>query len=1156
MSLRFIYGRAGSGKSHFCFQDMKSKLEKGENDLILLVPEDFSFQAEKDLLNFIGEKGLLHARVLSFKRMAYMAFSMIGGLNRSHIDNAGKAMLIYRIMDECKEGFKVFKRSVKMQGFVNTISDIITELKTYDVDPGMLENVANKIDDDILKDKLHDIEVIYSDFEDTLHKKYIDQDDDLTLLSQKLDKSSLFDGCEIWVDGFSVFTPQQYDILGKLLKKAKRVNITLCMDCSGDVTPAGTDVFLPIENIEKKMLEIARENNVPYDNPVKLNDKESFKFKNHPELCHLERNIFSYPYSRYLNKTSHISIFKAASRYSEVENTARDIISLVRDEKFRFCDIAVVTNDVEGYEKLIGAIFKEYSIPYFLDKKRDIDIHPLIVLILSVLEILSKKWTYEPVFRYLKTGLLDIDREDVDILENYVLSSGIRGKKWTDDKDWSFWPDYGYEGRELPDAKERLKRINDIRWKIVQPIERLENDISKDKRVRNMCSSLFDFLCSIDIPEKIEGIIDKFKKSGELDLADEYSKVWNIVVETLEQSVEVLGDEDIQIEQFSKVLSAGFGEYKIGLIPPSIDQVMFGNVKNIKSHNVKALYIIGVNDGIFPSPKVSKGVLDDGDREELKSFGIELAPGSRDKAFDEQYLIYTAFTRTDKYLKISYPIADHEGRSMRPSIIISRLKKIFKNITECSDVIPDYSDDCSLRMVQSPDPTFNELVHRIRKSADMGTNINGIWSDVYNWYMNNKEWRNKTVRVLSGLSYKNQVDNIKAEKVKNLYGKNLHLSISRLEKFAECPFAYFMQYGLKAKERKIYEFKAPDLGSFIHEVLDLFSKYLDDNKINWRDIEKDGCASIISRIVDDTVEKRAGSILSSSARYNYIKEKLKRIIIRAVMLISLQIKKGGFNVVAHEVSFENGGKYPPISIDLPSGEKVSLIGRIDRVDRFEDDEGIYIRVVDYKSGNKKFDLCDIYNGLELQLLIYIDAILEYASKRSKKPVFPGGILYFKIDDPIISTDSDMPQDQVEKEIIKRLRMMGLVLSDVKVVREMDRDIKGWSIIIPASINSKGGLDLRSSAATFEQFEALRDHVKKEIVKICEEMLKGNISIAPYKKGKDIPCSFCSFKAICRFDRNTYNTYRIIDKIKKDEIWDLVMKEGGKIEMDTGAAKSH
>lgn len=1147
MGLRFIYGRAGSGKTEFCLREIKSRIEEGgTHPLMLLVPEDYSFQAEKKLLKCVGDKGLMRAQVLSFKRMAYRVFSEVGGLTRQHMNTAGRCMLIYRTMEKHKDEFKVYGRAVRQQGFVDTVSDMITEFKIYDISPEELKETAARIEGrDILKDKLHDISLIYWEFENALHENYIDSEDDLSLLRGKMDECSLFDGAEVWIDGFSMMTPQQLNIIEKLMQKACRVNVTLCTDyLSGGRGGDSTDIFSPIKNMEGKILKIAESANTGREKPVRIYDEACQRFKDSSEIYHLERNYSTYPWERFEKETEDITLFKAANKYTEIQSIARDIISLCRDKGLRYKDIAVVARDTKGYERLIGAIFSEFQIPYFLDQKKDISDNPIVVLIVSAIEIFNKNWSYEAVFKYLKTNLSGLQREEIDLIENYVLTWGIKGRRWTDGKDWDFWHEKDSQGELSTEDLDSLNKINHIKNKVVCPLTDFYSQVKGRKKAREISAALFEFLCAIGVPAVIENLVEKFKEERELSLGDEYSKVWNMLMDALDQVVKMVGEEEMDLNEYARVLTTGLKEYKIGLIPPSVDQVTFGSVERLKSHEIKALYVIGVNDGIFPAVSSEEGILNDRDREMLKNMGISLAPDTREMVFEEEYLIYTTLTSPQKYLKISYSLADHEGKAMRPSRIISRLKKIFPYLTEDGGVTGAAKED--IKLISSPGSTFNELISALRRGDDSGE-LSPLWKDVYSWYVTKEDWRDSCKRALSAFSYSNQVKPVNPGKIRGLYGKQVQFSVSRLEKFAKCPFSYFVQYGLKARERKVFELSPPDLGSFIHTVLDKFSTYIDEKKISWRDLDREWCREAISQIVDNTVEGTSGSIFKSSARYKYLKDRLKKVIERAVWLISLHIKKGGFDPEGHEILFGEKGKYPPISIELPSGEKINLIGRIDRIDTMEREEGVYVRIVDYKTGDKTFNLSDIYNGLELQLLIYLDAILEYGAKNKDKRVIPGGILYFRIDDPLVKSQGDLDEESLEKEIMKRLKMRGLLLSDVKVVKEMDRGMDRYSLIIPAILKSDGTLDARSQIAALEDFQALRKRVKKMIVGLCEDMLKGNISISPYKSNKETPCKYCSYRPVCRFDVTIKeNSYRIIRSLKKDEVWDAVRQEGGEI----------
>lgn len=1142
MSLRFIYGRAGSGKSHFCLNDIKSRIDGGAtNPLILLVPEQYSLQAEKNLIKALGNKGIIKAEVLSFRRLAYRVFDEVGGITFPRINPASKCMIIYKILEKMKDHFKIFSKASKQQGFVNTISDIITEFKKYNVTPLDIEKILCDINDNnLLKSKLNELNSIYAQFEWSLEERYRDADDDLSLLSEKLERSNQFIGAEVWIDEFSGFTPQEYKVVGKLIKKAGIVNMCLCLDCIPDaINVDNTDIFSPVKNVANKILTLAKEADTKVELPIILKDEPFYRFKDSSELVHLEKYFFSFPYSKYSGTTKDISIFSSVNIYSEIEDTAREIVKLCRDFGLRYKDIAVVSGNLENYEKLIGAIFTDYSIPFFIDKKVDITDNPIVQLISSMFEIFLNNWSYEAVFSYLKTGLTGIKREDIDKIENYVLACGIRGSKWTEGSIWNFKTEmtlnYSKNSEEEDDISSKL---DDIKKEIVKPLIEFREKTKGRKKASEICSALYVFLCSIGIPERIEEFIDGFRKDGQLSLANEYGQVWNIVIEVFDRIVEVMGEESIGIERFSEIIRIGLGEYKIGLIPPSLDQILVGSIERSKNHEVKALYILGVNDGIFPACSDKEGVLSDRDRENLRAAGLEIAKDTRTKAFEEQYLIYTTLTTAGRYLRLSYPIADNEGRSMRPSIVISRFRKIFPEILEYSNIINNATDEEAIKLITNRIPTFNELVSVLRKRSE-GFEVKTLWWDVYRWYVNQSDWLLQCDSAKAALNYTNQVIPVDTKKVRTLYGNPAYSSITRFEKYSSCPFSYFVQYGLKAKERKIYMPSPMDVGTFLHGVIENFSKLVSEGDVSWREFSLDWCNQTVSNIVDVMLENMQGSIMSGSTRYLNLARRLKRVVVRAVWLIAEHIKRSSFEPIGYEMGFGDGEQFPSITIELPKGDKINLTGKIDRIDAFKTENGTYLRIVDYKSGNKAFRLSDVYYGMQIQLITYLDAIWENGGKDLEKPLLPGGMLYFRIDDPIVRGNNKISEEDVEKAIIKQLKMKGLLLADVKLIKEMDNQIDGYSNIIPARIN-KGDVLGKSSAVTMEQFDSLRKYVRRLLQGIGEEMLKGDISIKPYKNKRTTPCLYCSYTSVCQFDPLLKdNKYKMINDKSDEEVWDIL-----------------
>lgn len=1136
MGVKFIYGKSGSGKSHYCLQSIKKRIEDNStNSLILLVPEQFSFQSEKNLIEFAGERSILKAQVLSFRRMADHILDEVGGGINRHINDSGKNILIYKIIEENRDNLKVFKKTSRNQGLVSNMSNTIKELKKYNITADILRGSLDGIENVSLRSKLEDIIVIFSEFQDRLSRAYIDEEDMLSMLAEKLDESKMFSGAEVWVDEFSSFTPQEYTILEKLMRKSSKVNFTLCMDFNDN---AGTDLFLPTKLTEKKLLELCEKNNISYEKPVVLNSSPCYKFKDNKELQHLEHYLFSYPYAEYKYNTNNINIFKALNKYTEVSNTANDIIRICRDKKFRFKDVAVVTGDLDGYESIVKAVFNQYDIPYFIDKRRSIDSNPIIVLIISVVEIISKNWSYESVFRYLKTGLLDIELSDIDILENYVLQNGIKGSVWLKEEPWKFKTIYSInEDKENSYMEEFVEKINSIRDRVREPIIRLSQSIKGRKNGEDKCRGLYEFLCDIKIPEKVENIIGKFQQESKLDIANEYSQIWDIVVDTLDQIVDTIGKDSFSLDTFAQVLTSGFKEYEIGVIPPALDQVLVGNVTRIRSHDVRALYIIGVNDGVFPSTIPSNGVITDADREELKERGIEISENARTKAFEEQFLMYTTLTIMDRYIRLSYSMGDDNGKTKRPSIIISRIKKLFPALIEESDVMGQkiFND---INNISVPSGTFNGLIENITKNISSEKLENSIWIDVYRWYSTNKNWNTKLNNVLKGFYYTNEAEITDTSKVRKLYGRHMNMSVSKLEKFVQCPFAYFVQYGLKAKQRKIYNLSPPDLGSFMHSMLEIFSKKLREENLTWRDIDRKWCSEKVSEIIKTTLDNRGESILNSSSRYRHVTRRINRVITRAVWLITEHIKKSKFNPAGYEVSFGNHGDFPPISVKLHSSEDIELVGRVDRIDMMEKDGISYLRVIDYKSGVKEFNISDLYYGLQIQLLVYLDVILDELESKMNKAAIPGGILYFKLDDPIVNGKGNITYNEIEKNIMKSLRMNGLLLDDADIIKDMDNEISGPSNIIPASLKKDGNISSsKSSVATMNQFSILRKYVRKLMAELCERILEGDIEVCPYKDNVRKGCDFCLYSSICQFDTlikgSRYNNF---EKKSTVEIW--------------------
>ena len=1147
MSIRFIYGRAGIGKSTWCINSIAENIKKDdENKLILIVPEQYTFNTENRILKSIGEPALLRTQVLSFKKMAHEVFEECGGRVKEIIKESGRNMLIHKVLNEKIESLEYFRKISREQGFYEIVSDVISEFKKYNVEVDSLRNIEESIQESDLYNKIRELSIIYEAFNEEMNEGYIDGDDELTLLGKKLLENDIYTNSEVWIDEFSTFTPQQLEIIRLLARRCKRVNITLCMDNrdNSNGNQDITDVFNTIKNTENKILKIMKENNISYDKPINLNminvNEGYNRFKNAPELEHIEKYFFTYPFNSFNGKCENVKLYKANNIYDEIERVAKSITSLIRSGKYRYKDISVVCRNIDDYEKITAVIFKDYEIPYFLDKKLELLNNPLIILITSAFEILFKDWSYESVFKYLKTGLTGIENNYIDVLENFVLEYGVKGYKWTVKEIIS--ESWFNNNEELSEEKIFISEIMD---EVRRPLLVFHNKIKGKHKVSHICKAIYEFLIDIHAFERINEWIEKFDEIGLEDKVKEYSQVEESVIDILDQAVDVMGDKDLDSYDFFKILNSGFNNEEIGVIPVALDQVNIGDVARIKGRDVKALYIVGVNDGILPASKKEEGILSDNDRNILSEIGIELASNTRNKVFEEQFLLYTVLTISSDYLMISYPMADFEGKSLRPSIVISRIKKILPKLVEESDLYDLSSYKDKLNKVISPIPTFNELILAMRKNCDE-ENVEEYWREVYKWYKDSPEYENKVKNIFKGLDYSNLKNHVNKNNLRELYANEdgkLMFSVSRLEKYAECPFSYFVQYGLKAKNRKIYEFTPPDLGSFVHDILDLFTNRVKKEGILWSELNNERCKEIVSNLIDIRLSEQTNSILNSSKRFKYLSQRFKRVISKSVTVMAEQIGKGEFEVFKTEFDFGNYKTGEAVMLNLQDDEKVYLQGRIDRIDTLDLDGQTYIRIIDYKTGAKKFDLNELYYGLQMQLLVYLDAIIKNSKYILEKQVVPGAVLYFKVDDPIIKSKKEMTTEEVETEVLEELKLKGLVLKDAKVVKAMDRDIEGYSLVIPAAFKKDGDFKSTSDVVTEEEFTLLREYVNRKMISLCEDMLCGDIKIEPTKQANRSYCEYCNFSSICQFDTSIKdNKYKIVGKKSRTEIWDNIRSD--------------
>lgn len=1123
MAVRYILGRAGKGKTRFIFNEIENCLKQGgEKPLILLVPEQFTLQAERDLVESLRLPGIMRVEVLSLSRIARRVMDEVGGRTRTLLNEQGKCMVLRKILEESQGDLGVYRKAALQPGFVSKLSEWIAEMKQQDIAPRdlMLEGTQDS-PGMLLADKLKDLTCIYERFNQYLAGRYIDSEDSLNLVIEKIPSARFLKGARVWIDNFTTFSSQSLKMIEQLMLLTEDTAVSLTLDFMGE--GRDRELFSLSRQSYNRLHDIAALHGL--EEEICYVPQGAAEAGRAAELLHLETELYAYPYRVYSDEAAAVNIFAAMNIPGEVENAALQILALARDRGYRYKDIAVVCHDMDTYGSLIKRVFAEYNLPIFIDEKRTIMENPLVELVLAAVDVIAGGYRYEDVFRYIKTGFTGCDDSECDRLENYVLRYGIRG---------TLWKEPFCHGEEAV-----LESINDTRDRVIKPLHTLEGRLHQAENYAGFTRALFELLEDLHIPDQLTAMIADLSLEKEYELAGENSQIWNVTLETFDQVVEILGDQQANLKEFRRILEAGLASCELGLIPTTVDQILVGNIQRSKSHDIKALFILGVNDGVLPAGKDPGGLLSLEEKESIQQCGLDMGMSRELQTIEENFLIYSALAKAGQYLWLSYALADVEGKALRPSLLIERFQQLFPRLQLHNDIEKQCEE---LAFVGTPPSTLKFLAENLRLQLDGGS-VPDYWWAVYAWYSRQPRWQGTLEAMGQALFHRNQPGSIAARTARRLYGDPLVASVSRLEQYAGCPFAHFVQYGLRPQERKLYEIKAPDLGDLFHQALLHFADRLNKDKLDWHSLQQHHCVQLMDGIMDELLPAHGEGIFLSSHRYRFLGGRLKEISRRAIWTICRHIQQGEFTPWGYEVRFGRGGLLPPVTVELPDGEKVYVEGRIDRVDLFGADNEVYARVIDYKSGMQDFDLSDVYYGLSLQLLVYLKAVL--AGPGDEKGVWqPAGVFYFRIDDPLVELDNDIVEE-IEKKIAERLRMKGLVLEDARVIRALDGEISGYSQVIPVGMNDQDEIYRNSSTLAAPGFAALLNHVEKLIGRLGEEILGGQIAIAPISSGSFRQCKYCSYRSLCQFDPLFEdNGYRYLPPLTGDEVMRRLEKKGG------------
>ncbi|QGG56950.1 helicase-exonuclease AddAB subunit AddB [Paenibacillus sp. B01] len=1169
MALRFIIGRAGTGKTFACMEEIRRELaaDPAGPPLVLLTPEQATFQTEYALFGS-GIRSSLRAQVLSFRRLALRVMQEAGGAALVPVGENGKNMLLHKIVHRLSPQLRLFQGGSGQQGFIAKMGELLTEWKRYGVDAAAVRGSLGyetgaesegsaaeaRARGSLLERKLHDLSLVYGELERELAGHYMDDEDHLTLLADGYADCGSMRGARYWLDGFNGFTARELAAVGALLRQAESVTVTLCLDrlYGAEERPHELDLFHPAADACIRLTRLAAELGVEVDSPLVLPPADAPRYRPGGMLEHLNRHFGGRvplrragDRDRLAEDAAEIVLRPSASRRAEVEAAARDMVRQVRERGMRWRELAVVVRQTADYSDMIQQVFADYRIPFFLDGSRDVLHHPLVEFIRSALETALYGWKHEAVFRCVKTELLfpedgRLDRERFDRLENYVLAAGIEGRSWKSLKRWQPLRTGSVEDEPSEAGARQREEFEDVlraRSELMRPLTRFERAMAKAETVRERCEALFDLLDRSGTADRLERRAEQELAAGRPGAARVHRQVWDGVLGLLDQLVELAGEEPIPADLFAGMVETGLESMKLSAVPPSLDQVVVGAMDRVRNGRVRAAYILGASDGVLPMRIQEDGLLTEREREQLADAGLEMAPGVRRRLLDERFHIYRAFLAPSERLWVSWPLADEEGKGLHPSEYIRHLQTLFPGLpANAAAGAPDASaaSERQLDYLELPQRALSYLVPRLREWLD-GGELAPLWQDVYNWFAARPDWQGRLTAMTGALGYDNQVVRLGRGLADRLYGGQLTTSVSRMERFVSCPFQHFAAHGLKLKERRLYRLGAPDMGQLFHAALTKVATELGEG---WGRAGEARIRETASQAVDELVPRLQSEILLSSSRYRYIAGKLKAVVSRAAVVLGEHARRADFQPVGLEVQFGPGGELPPLDIELPDGSgSITLVGRIDRVDAARSDKGLLLRVLDYKSSATQLRLEEVASGLSLQMLAYLDVLLTHAESWLGEPAHPAGVLYFHVQNPVLSVPAGLGAEEAAAMLLKRFKMRGLLLDDADTVRMMDAGLEGRSDLLPAGFRKDGGFLSDSSVASGRQWELLRRSVRRTIGGIGQSVKDGEIAIRPYRLGAKTPCQFCAYKPVCQFDPlNEGNEYLKLPAPGKEEFW--------------------
>ena len=1171
MSLQFIFGNSGSGKSTYLYQKIiEESMQHPDGNFIVIVPEQFTMQTQKDLVMAHPRGGIMNIDVLSFQRLAHRIFEEVGADQRSVLTETGKNLMLRKVAIREQERLKVLGSRMNRPGYVSEVKSVLSELMQYEVSDFELQEMEQKTENrPLLNAKLEDLQVLYRAFLAYRRDRFLKPEEIYDVLCQVAGESALLKNSVLAFDGFAGFTPSQIRVLEELLVYCPKVYLTVTLDAreSAFGKLQEHDLFAPSRRLVQAVSEAARSaarrmwrksghsENLP-EHAKKINDPEDVsendsagrqddtmflspvvlgktslpRFKKGGALFHLEQNLFRSRRQSYGGIPDEISMHISKNPAAEVHFAARTISYLVREKNLRYRDIAVITGDLSSYNNYVKHIFPQYEIPAFVDETRQILLNPCLEFVRGALEIVQRDYAAEAVFRCLRTGMAGFSADETDELENYVLAAGIRGhRKWK--KTWEYRP--------AQMTEEELEKINAYRERMIECFEPFAEKMrKKGSTLLFYATALYELLRDCGISRQLQERAAQLEADGEMGQAREYGQVYGILIRLLDEMAELLGEETMELQEFTEILEAGLSEAKVGVIPPGIDQVQVGDIRRTRLAHVKVLFFLGLNDGWVPARGSDGGIVSDMERELLKENGMELAPTARENSYIQRFYLYQNLTKPSQHLYLSWCLGSSDGVVMRPSYLVSNIRRLFPKITVCEEKEPG----SELWQTTTRKNGMQYFLYGLQE-ARMGK-TEPEWKELYRTYALDDEYRERVRTLVRAAFSRGNSRQLSFSASKKLYGEVMTNSVTRLEQFAACAFAHFAMYGLRLRERELYGVKPADLGILFHRSLELFSRRIAVSDRDWTELTEQEETILMEQCVDEVSEKYGADALHSDARSAYTINRLKRILCRSAWVLHEQLAAGSFRPSGFEVSFADAGNLETVNVSLGEHGRMHLQGRIDRIDTAQTEDAVYVKIVDYKSGMAVFDPVSFYYGLQLQLVVYLNAALEMEQRlHPERAVVPAGIFYYRMQDPVLEKEAGADETAMREKLLKKLRPDGIINEDDEVLELLDHGFSGDSLVIPAGRKKDGSLKAASKTVTPEQFQTLSRFARRKLTQLGERMLGGEVAPDPYEADGRTPCDYCDYADVCGFDRKIPGSCpHRLEPLGKDEVWMRMERE--------------